>query len=63
MRWQRVEVRGVAADMDLALGRRGLWEVEGGKVRDVVKVARECGGVEVERWVKEKMGFVREGDD
>lgn len=31
--------------------------VESGRVRDVVAVAREWGGGEVERWVKVCMGF------
>lgn len=66
MRWQRVEVRGLAPAMSLTLsegGKRGnLVEVENGKVRDVIAFARERGGVEVEEWVKGRMGFIKEGD-
>lgn len=57
MRWQRVEVRGVAPRLWLVLPGRDGELVEGARVRDVVAVARECGGVEVERWVKVCMGF------
>lgn len=67
MRWQRVEVRGVAPAMSLTLpegNRRGnLIEVESGKVRDVVALAKESGGLKVEEWVKERMGFSREGNE
>lgn len=64
MRWQRVEVRGVAPGLSLAMPEDGcLREVEGGRVRDVVAVAREYGGVEVELWVKVRMGFAREEED
>lgn len=57
MRWQRVEVRGVAPGLCLALPESPgeLLEVE--RVRDVVALAREHGGVKAEQWVKVRMGF------
>lgn len=61
MRWQRVEVRGVAPRLWLELPGRDGELVESGRVRDVLGVARVCGGVEVERWVKGCMGFGGEG--
>lgn len=60
MRWQRVEVRGVAPELRLAMPERtGLVEVHG-RVRDVVAAVGEYGGVEAEKWVKVRMGFCAE---
>lgn len=61
MRWQRVDVRGVAPELRLALPveRKSLFEVHG-RVRDVLAAVREYGGLEAERWVKVRMGFCGE---
>lgn len=59
MRWQRVEVRGVAPELRLVMRPTGLVEVHG-RVRDVVAAVGEYGGAEAEKWVKVRMGFCGE---